>query len=759
MNTAVHKGRAGWLVALGLLAGVLMGCGGAGGGTLQVDISGLPAGTTAAVTVAGPGGYTQTLTATGSLSGLAAGSYAVTAETVANYSPQVSGSPALVAAGKTSQVGVVYRSLGEGGSISGTLGIAVPEAADAPFVPGEVIVKFALGLRTQALGVQALARSAGLEPVRALPLEGVGLYRSSTLGTLGAGKTSGADEESATLRLVASLAARKDVIYAHPNYLLEGYATPNDPLYEQQWHYGAINLPSAWDRTTGSAGVTVAVLDSGILSEHPDLSPKLVSGYDFVSSASISGDGDGRDGDPADPSSASGYHGSHVAGTVAAATNNGVGVAGVSWGARILPVRVLGVGNGTLADAIDGILWSVGESVPGVPGNPNPAAVLNLSLGGSYACSEVPALQEAFETASATGAAITVAAGNSNVDASGVTPASCGGVITVGATNLTGKRASYSNYGARIDLMAPGGDLTLDQDGNDVPDGVLSTVRDDATGDYAYGYLDGTSMASPHVAGAIALLKSVRADLSGAEARDILMETAQPITDRSCTVGCGAGLIDVNAALAALAEPVTPDFALSVSPSAVELGTGESAEVALTLSRSGGFGSSVSFSVAGLPNGLNASFEPASTSGDSTVLTLSVAGSLTGTFALEVQATGGTLSRTRPLSVTVSSETPSEETDINGSYVYACPVAQAVCTLSEQIPAVKITTNGSSASYTIPNVPAGVYHVNAWKDLNNNGRVDAGEPSGSYLFGTVAAEVIPPASGIDIIMQPSLETQ
>lgn len=728
------------------LVGLLAGCGGnggRGGGTLQVDITGLPAGSPAAALVAGPAGYTQALTQSQSLVGLAAGSYVVTAGEVPGYGAQVSGSPALVEDGATRQVSVIYRAAGAGGTISGTLSIAA--AADAPFVPGEVIVRLEPGL-----GVQALPKDVGLELVRDLPLAGVGVYRASALSA------QNADAEAQTLRLVAELSARDDVVYAHPNYVLEAFATPNDPLYNAQWHYPAINLPAAWDRTTGSPGVTVAVIDSGILAEHPDLSPKLLPGYDFVSSASTSGDGDGRDGDPADPNATSRYHGSHVAGTVAAATNNGTGGAGVSWGAQLLPVRVLGLGSGTLADAIDGILWSVGEEVPGVPGNPNPADVLNLSLGGRTQCSEAPALQDALDTAGAAGAVIVVAAGNENVDANGVTPASCGGVITVGATDLSNERAGYSNYGTRIDVMAPGGDLTQDDDSNGEPDGVLSTVRDDATGDYTYSYIDGTSMAAPHVAGAIALLKSVRPSLSGAEARDVLISTARPIA--SCTVGCGAGLIDVAAALAELAAPATPDFSLTVSPAAVTLSTAESLEVALTLSRSGGFGDDVSFSVAGLPGGLSASFAPTSTGGDSAVLTLTAGTVAAGSYELTVQGVGGNVSKTRPLSVVVTSaETPTAG-DVLGSYVFACPVAQTACTVNE-LPSVRIETGGSAAPYTLLNAPLGSYYVNAWKDVNANGRVDEGEPVGTYPPAQTPAPVTPPASGIDVTMYPALSTQ
>ena len=721
-------------------------------GTLQVGITGLPAGTAAAVTVEGPGG-TQQLTESRTLSALSVGRYNVSAGAVPGFAAQVSGSPATVSAGATTLVRVVYTATGgpdpgTGGSISGTVSVVGTAGAadDAPFVPGEVIVKFKPELRAQGLA----QGSAGLELLREFSLENTGLYR-----TVGVSSQS-ADSKAATLQAVAALAARDDVVYAHPNYILEAFAEPNDPLYERQWHYEAINLPAAWDRTQGSADVTVAVIDSGVVTDHPDLASKLAPGYDFVSDEQTAGDGDGRDADPTDP--AGSFHGSHVAGTVAAATDNGVGVAGVSWGARILPVRVLGNGNGTLADAVDGILWSVGDRVPGVPLNPDPADVINLSLGGKFLCSKVQFLQDAFDLANAVGVAVVVAAGNDDEDANGFTPASCGGVITVGATTLEGERAYYSNYGDRIDVMAPGGNLDDDSDGDGEPDGVLSTVQN-ASGEPDYAYFEGTSMASPHVAGVVALLKSVRPELSGSEARDLLKRTARPIRDSSCSVGCGSGLIDAEAALAELAAPARPDFALALSPATVSLTAGTDADIQVVLSRSGGFDSQVSFSVAGLPDGLSASFTPSATTGDSARLTLRAEAGLEGEYALSVEGSGGGVNRTVSLSVVVEGDEPPEPSlSIAGTYVFACPVSERECNVSK-LPSVQIETGGVSASYTIPNVPAGDYNVLGWNDLNRNRKVDAGEPVGAFPSFDTPAVVKPPASGVDFVVIPSLGTQ
>lgn len=225
-------------------------------------------------------------------------------------------------------------------------------------------------------------------------------------------------------------------------------------------------------------------------------------------------------------------------------------------------MRVLGLSGGSLADAIDGILWSAGQSVPGVPANANPAQVLNLSLGGGFACSEVPAFQDAFDQVNAAGATVVVAAGNDGSDARNYSPASCSGVITVGATNLLNQRAVYSNYGPRIDVMAPGGDVFMDADGNGQPDGVLSTIRDGA-GAYSYAYYDGTSMAAPHVAGVIALMKSAKPSLTRAQILDTLKRTARPISHSSCSVGCGAGLIDASAAVQGTTVPTTYNYTLN----------------------------------------------------------------------------------------------------------------------------------------------------------------------------------------------------
>jgi serine protease len=348
--------------------------------------------------------------------------------------------------------------------------------------------------------------------------------------------------------LMRELAADPDVEYVEVDRLNQPFAVPNDSRYGEQWHYfdsiGGLNLPPAWDLSTGS-GVVVAVLDTGITS-HSDLNANVVAGYDFINDTAVAGDGNGRDADPSDPGDfeggySSSWHGTHVAGTVAAVTNNSKGVAGVAYGAKISPVRVLGRGGGYDSDISDAIIWASGGTVSGVPANANPAKVINLSLGGSGSCGS--AFQSAINTAVGRGSVMVIAAGNSNANVSGFSPANCNNVIAAAANGKTGARASYSNYGALIDVTAPGGDGSY---------GVLSTLNTGSTtpGSETYdGTYMGTSMASPHVAGVAALILSV-ANKTPAEVESILKSSARALPG-ACTGGCGAGIVDAYAAVQA----------------------------------------------------------------------------------------------------------------------------------------------------------------------------------------------------------------
>lgn len=365
--------------------------------------------------------------------------------------------------------------------------------------------------------------------------------------------------ESELAEIIARLQQDPEVEYAEPDLLLQPAAVPNDPMYNQQWHYfeatGGLNLPSAWDTTQGE-GAVVAVIDTGYR-PHADLMGNILPGYDMISDTFVSQDGDGRDSDASDPgdwapagacysgspASNSSWHGTHVAGTIAAVSNNGVGIAGVAYKAKIVPIRVLGRCGGYTSDIADAIIWGAGGSVSGVPANANPAQVLNLSLGGSGSCGSTT--QNAINTARNLGATVVVAAGNSNANAGNFTPANCSGVVTVAATNRSGSKAWYSNFGSVVDVAAPGGDTSVSSNG------VLSTLNSGSQGPGAdnYAFYQGTSMAAPHVAGAAALLYSVDPSLTPDQVESILKSTARSFPG-SCSQ-CGTGIVDAAAAVAA----------------------------------------------------------------------------------------------------------------------------------------------------------------------------------------------------------------
>ncbi len=350
------------------------------------------------------------------------------------------------------------------------------------------------------------------------------------------------------------LAADPNVEYVEVDQIMRATLTPNDTRFSEQWGFGTsnagINIRPAWDKATGT-GVVVAVIDTGI-TNHADLNANILPGYDFISDAAMARDGNGRDNNPNDegdwygdnecqagyPGSNSSWHGTHVAGTVAAVTNNSTGVAGTAFNAKVVPVRVLGKCGGYTSDIADAIVWASGGSVSGVPANANPAEVINLSLGGGGSCSTT--YQNAINGAVGRGTTVVVAAGNSNTNVSSSVPANCPNVIAVAATTSAGARASFSNYGNGIDISAPG-------------QGILSTLNSGTTtpGSASYASYNGTSMAAPHVAGVVALMQSVApSPLSPAQVESIIKSTARPLPG-ACSGGCGAGIIDANAAVAA----------------------------------------------------------------------------------------------------------------------------------------------------------------------------------------------------------------
>ncbi|MBU4568881.1 MAG: S8 family peptidase [Alphaproteobacteria bacterium] len=347
--------------------------------------------------------------------------------------------------------------------------------------------------------------------------------------------------------------------------------SPNDPLWTLQWDLrdrgtsdgrspGGAGFESFWNRqgTTGSRSVVGAVVDTGLQMSHPDIaaSPNIMPGWDMVSDPRMGNDGDGRDSDandpgdmcdPTKPYAADSFHGTHVAGTVGAAgSNNGAGVAGGAWSVRIVPVRALGKCGGRLSDINDAIRWAAGMIPAEGPGatevwNENPADVINLSIGLLGAC---PAsLQDAIDAVIERGAIVVSAAGNARMSTSFYAPAGCRGVVTVAASDARGQLTPYSNYGPEVMLLAPGGDLTRDDNGDGKPDGVLSTKAatncyDPVTGESVencfYAFEQGTSMAAPHVSAALALLKARSPGLT----REELISTLQAALDPRQALQC-----------------------------------------------------------------------------------------------------------------------------------------------------------------------------------------------------------------------------
>jgi len=461
-----------------------------------------------------------------------------------------------------------------GASLLGSLLIAMPAMAGDVQLSGlssapthqRFIVKYRDGSAPLA-GRTALARSlqaasaglvvgqgraVGLQEVRRLAI-GPTVIRSDTP----------LDAAQAEL-LMRKLAADPSVEYVEVDQIMRPTLVPNDSRLGEQWAFGtsasSINIRPAWDKSTG-AGVVVAVIDTGIAS-HPDLNANILPGYDFISDAAMARDGGGRDSNANDegdwyganecgagyPASTSSWHGTHVAGTVAALTNNTTGVAGTAFNAKVVPVRVLGKCGGYTSDIADAIVWAAGGDVAGVPDNANPAEVINMSLGGGGSCSST--YQNAVNDAVGRGTTVVVAAGNDNMNVSSAVPANCANVIAVAATTSTGSRASFSNYGAGIDISAPG-------------QAILSTLNSGTTVQASpnYASYNGTSMAAPHVAGVVALMQAVSNNpLTPSQIETIIKNTARPLPG-SCSGGCGAGIIDANAAVQAVLNGggTTPD--------------------------------------------------------------------------------------------------------------------------------------------------------------------------------------------------------
>ncbi len=450
-------------------------------------------------------------------------------------------------------------------------------SAEDDFVPGEMIASFKPSIKAADIqSGNSKTRNMKKRPVLLKMDNGSGslsVMSGSTLANMGNirinSRHSSKRETAAalgqeylekwdTLNAIAELNLRRDIQYAEPNYIIRSLLVPNDEFYPYQWHYPIIDLPGAWDITTGSSDIVVAVVDSGIAPGLKDLQGQLVEGYDFVQDITISGDGDGLDSDPTDPGSdrpgSAVYHGTHVAGTIAAKSNNNSGIAGVAWQARVMPVRALGTdGSGTAYDLMQAVRYAAGLPNDSSTVPQKKADIINMSLGGpGYMQAGQDLATEVYNA----GVVMVAAAGNTGQEESGY-PASYRHVISVSAVDINKKIAPYSTYGADVDIAAPGGNMLADQNADGYADGVLSLGYDKQKKESLFPFYEGTSMAAPHVAGVFALMKAVNPELKPADFDSLLAsgKLTEDIGDAGRDNLYGFGLVNALKAVRSARNP------------------------------------------------------------------------------------------------------------------------------------------------------------------------------------------------------------
>ncbi len=548
-----------------------------------------------------------------------------------------------------------------------------------------------------------------------------------------------------TMQVIKALRQRADVLYAEPNYIHRKHAVPSDNFYRHQWHYPKINLPAAWDISTGSADVIVSVIDTGVLLDHPDMVGQFSAdgGYDFISDNSNSGDTEsGIDANPDDPgddpTGGSSFHGTHVAGTIAAATSfsgGGIGVAGIAPGTKIMPVRVIGQLGGTSYDIFQGLRYSAGLSNDSgiILDASQRADVINLSLGRTSGFSQME--QDVYTEVRNAGVIIIAAAGNEN-SSTAFYPAAYSGVISVSATDYNNQKAPYSNFGSTIDVAAPGGNMSADLDNDGNVDGVLSTLAIDNSGplSYVYAFYHGTSMAAPHVSGVIALMKSIYSDLSPVDIDSLLLNGK--IVDDLGAVGrddiYGHGFINAYDAVLeaqALAATSVESPLLAVSSSSLNFGMVETSAT-LTASNTG-----------------NGSLSITSVSGNQawlSIIPITIDGTQLGTYRATVNRAGLTpgdyqaeinfVSSTNNITVPLIMQVAHTATDADAGYHYVLLIDAADNSL---VDSWQGAVDGGHYQFQLNQVPFPTgreYYLIGGSDLNNNGYIcEAGEACGAYI--------------------------
>lgn len=638
------------------------------------------------------------------------------------------------------------------------------------FVPGEVLVRFH-GQRqgfgpassASAVGMKTLAGVPGREMLLAIGDDATLQKNAQMLGIPQAQLRSRAADPAMqrkrqTLQVISALRKRPDVKSADPNYIRRLSAGTNDSQYPLQWHYSLIHLPQAWDVTTGSTDVIVAVIDTGVLLNHPDLQGRLIAGYDFISDPSIAGDGDGIDPNPDDPGDqepgGSSFHGTHVTGTIAALTGNALGVAGVTQATQVMPLRALGIGGGTEYDILQAVRYAAGLDNDSGTLPAQKAAIINLSLGGGGFSQTA---QDVFTAARAQGLIAVAAAGNSSSTVPSY-PAAYDGVISVSAVDINGNLAWYSNSGPSIDVAAPGGDTGVDFNGDGFPDGILSTCGDDTSGSilYAYCFFQGTSMASPHVAGIAALMKAIYPALTPDEFDRLLMSgLLTSSTGRNDQFGYG--LIDAFRAIAAAQNlaggaPLPPT--IIVTPAFLNLSaSGTASQTADLEIRNGGQEPMTISSVISDPAVAWLSVVEKTVDVDKLgvyTVTANPASFTPGVYAadLTVTAVGPSVPST---TVPVRLQVFSPVSGGNVGFIYVLLVdSDTLETVAEAD--VPFDAGTTQYRYSFTGVPAGTYRIYAGTDADNDFLIgDAGEALGAYrtVDQPTSVEVPGANSGLD----------